>query len=381
MSTTAEIERKPERSMRCCIHAGVGALASMLSMTRAAKRGQAPASSMRTPRVAALPTGACASVGSVNGAPVIAETSRAMPTIDRQSGRFGVSLIVISASSSASVARTSCPGVASEGSTSSPDASSAMPSSRAEHSMPCDSTPRTVVRVIDCPPGSVAPSSAQGTRKPFAAFGAPQTTCNARSRPTSTVQTRSRSASGCGATCVIVPTTTCAKDGAARTTSSTSKPAIVSLSHNAAVSIGGSTSVRNHRSENFMPGASSELREEAQVVLVEQAQVVDAVAQHREAIGSDAERESLPALGIDVHRAQHVGMHLSCTRDLQPAAVAEAHVDFRRRLGEWKERRPEAQRQVVALEEVAQERAEHRLQIRERHIVADPQSLHLMEHR
>ena len=42
-----------------------------------------------------------------------------------------------------------------------------------------------------------------------------------------------------------------------------------------------------------------ELPQEAQVVLEEQAQVVDAVAQHRQPIGSHAEREALLALGID----------------------------------------------------------------------------------
>src|SRR6185437_1713762 len=187
--------------------------------------------------------------------------------------------------------------------------------------MPCDSTLRIVVRAIACPPGSVAPSSATGARIPTAAFGAPQTICNVRPRPTSTVQTRSRAAPGCGSTPVTAPTTTFVNAGAAAVTSSTSKPAIVSLSQSVAVSIGGSTSVRSQRSENFIAATSSELAQEAQIVLVEQAQIVDAVAQHREAIGSHAERDPLPPLGVDVHGAKHVRMHLSRTRDLQPAAI------------------------------------------------------------
>ena len=84
----------PERSIRSRIHAGVGARASMPSMMRAAKRGQASASSIRTPSVAVLAVGTSAIGGNSSGAPVIAATSRAMPTRETQSGRFGVSLIV-----------------------------------------------------------------------------------------------------------------------------------------------------------------------------------------------------------------------------------------------------------------------------------------------
>src|SRR6476659_4884521 len=373
MSTTAEIERTPERSMRSFIHAGVGAPASMPSMMRAAKRGHASPSSMRTPRVDVLVTATDLCGGDASGAVGMGDTSRATPTTDRQSGRFGVTLIVICASSSASAARTSCPGTTSAGSTTSPAASSDNPSSRAEHSMPCDSTPRIVVRRIVWPPGSVAPAIAQATRMPAAAFGAPHTICSGAPVPASTVQTRRRSASGWGATAAIVATTTPVNGGATDATSSTSKPAIVSLSHSVAVSIGGSTSVRSQRSENFMiaprPFRSCELLQKPQVVLVEEAQVVDAIAQHREPVGAHAEREPLPAFRVDVDRAEHVRMHLAGAGDFEPAAVAEAHVDLGRRLGERKERRPEAQRDVVALEEPAQELVEHRLEIGERHVV------------
>ena len=47
--------------------------------------------------------------GATSGAPVMAATSRAMPSIDRQSARLGVSFSVISVSSSASAARRSAP--------------------------------------------------------------------------------------------------------------------------------------------------------------------------------------------------------------------------------------------------------------------------------
>ncbi len=202
MSTTAEMLRRPERSRRCFIQPGVGAPGSMPSIRRAAKRGQAPGASTRTARTPSKVTGAAASAGSVTGLPVTAATSRAMPATDRQSARLGVSLSVISVSSSASASRSGVPGARSGSSASSPLASSSMPSSFAEQSMPCDSAPRTLVRLIARPPGSVAPSSAQGTCMPAAAFGAPQTIDSGAAAPASTVQSDSRSALGCGATAI-----------------------------------------------------------------------------------------------------------------------------------------------------------------------------------
>jgi hypothetical protein len=119
---------------------------------------------------------------------------------------------------------------------------------RAQHALRFDAAHR---RALDgLATGQHGPSSAQGTSMPAAALGAPQTTCSSASRPTFTAHTRRRSASGCGVALTISPTTTFANSGAARATSSTSKPAIVSLSHSAAVSIGGSTNVRSQASEN-----------------------------------------------------------------------------------------------------------------------------------
>ncbi len=81
--------------------------------------------------------------------PVIAPTSRAMPRIDRQSARFGVSFSVSSESSRSSAGAGRRRSAQSGSSSSSPDASSEMPSSAAEHSMPCDSTPRiAALRIV-----------------------------------------------------------------------------------------------------------------------------------------------------------------------------------------------------------------------------------------
>jgi len=93
---------------------------------------------------------------------VIAATSRAIPRIDRQSARLGVILSVISESSRPSAARRSCPKRHLRGAQAvrrvGVDAEFAR---RAEHT--CDSTPRIVARSMRCPPGSCAPTTAQGT--------------------------------------------------------------------------------------------------------------------------------------------------------------------------------------------------------------------------
>ena len=121
--------------------------------------------------------------------------------------------------------------------------------------MPRDSTPRIAARLIASPPGSTAPSSAHGASMPAAAFGAPHTICSFSGVPTSTVHTRKRSAFGCGAMASMRPTTTLVKGGATGAASSTSRPAIVSASHRAALPSGGLHIVRSQCSENFMVAA------------------------------------------------------------------------------------------------------------------------------
>ena len=164
----------------------------------------------------------------LSGCPVSAATSRAMPVRLRQSARFGVSLTVNSVSSNASVARRSEPGVSSDASSSRPPWSSDRPSSRAEHSMPKDSTPRSLAALI-VRPGSCAPTLASGTFMPAAAFGAPQTICSGSPpSPASTRQTLSLSAPGCLSALRMRATTTPEKSAAAGVASSTSRPAMVS---------------------------------------------------------------------------------------------------------------------------------------------------------
>src|SRR5450755_84484 len=331
----------------------------------------------------------------------MAATSRARPSTDKQSARLGVSLSVSTTSSRSSALRTSVPIGMLESRIRSPLTSSEMPSSLAEHSIPCDSTPRIAVLRISSPPGSVAPMRAHGTTIPAATLGAPQTIDKGSPVPASTRHTVRRSALGWRSTSSTCAATTPLNAGAAFARSSTSRPAMVSAWASASLSSGGSTKVRSQCSENFISrpsfppslvtaressgfegigSRSRELPEESQIILVEHPQVVDAVTQHRQPICTHAEGEALIALGIDADRSQDVGMNLPRAGDLQPP-FAERHVDFRRRLRERKERRTEADLEIVTLEQTAKKLGEYALEIGEGDVLVDPQTFDLMEHR
>ena len=89
--------------------------------------------------------------------------------------------------------------------------------------------------------------------------------------------------------------------------------------------------------------ASLELRQEAQVAIEEQAQVVHAIAQHRQPVRAHAEGEADVRLGIQAEVAHHVRMHLAGAGHLEPAALqrpaGKGDVDLGRRFGEGKEAR------------------------------------------
>ena len=108
-----------------------------------------------------------------------------------------------------------------------PADSSATSSSAAERIIPCDSTPRSFALPSFAPPGIVAPGSATGTVWPASTLGAPQTIVRGSPSPVSTVQTLSRSASGCFSRVSTRPTTKpSALGGPTLTTRSTSVPVI-----------------------------------------------------------------------------------------------------------------------------------------------------------
>ena len=105
-------------------------------------------------------------------------TSRAMPSTDMASPRFGVTLSSRISSSSCRYARRSLPTGASAGSSRMPSEVSARPSSFAEHNMPKDSTPRSFAALMALSPGSFAPTVASAVLSPARAFAAPQTICS-----------------------------------------------------------------------------------------------------------------------------------------------------------------------------------------------------------
>ena len=94
---------------------------------------------------------------------------------------------------------------------------------------------------------------------------------------------------------------------------------------------GTSTNSRSQEQEDLH---SRELLEEAQVVLVEQADVVDAVLQHRDALDAEAEREAGDLLGVVADGFEHRRVHHAAAEDLEPAGVlADAAARCRRSSG------------------------------------------------
>ncbi len=210
-------------------------------MTRPAKRGQAAGASRRTENRSRVAGATGSSAGGVSLRATIAATSRATPRTDSTSPRFGVTLSVRIVSSRASASRSGVPVTSSSGSSRIPSCSSDRPSSRAEQSMPFDSTPRSFARRITSPEASRAPSRASGVFMPARTLGAPQTTCSRAEPPPATWQTVSLSASGWRSTESTSPTTTPWKSPAAGSIDSTSRPLMVRRAASAAGSRPAST--------------------------------------------------------------------------------------------------------------------------------------------
>ena len=137
-----------------------------------------------------------------------------------------------------------------------------------------------------------------------------------------------------------------------------------------------STSSRSQLSVQLHGRITSELPQEAQVVLVEEPDVVDAVLEHRDALDADAEGEAAcTASGIVADGAEHrrdgscpqprissqpVALqtrHGAVARAARAAADHAADVDLGARLGEREEARPEAHARVVAEHALHEQRA------------------------
>src|SRR6266550_8431838 len=172
------------------------------------------------------------------------------------------------------------------------------------------------------PPGSTAPGKATGTRWPTAMLVAPHTISSGSPGPVVTRVSESRSARGCFSTASSSPTTTFAQSLPRRSMPLTSMPSIVRRAASSSGASSTSTSSRSHDSGTLIGGSSSELAQEAQVVLEEEAQVVDPVPEHRDALRAHPEGEALVALRIEAAVAQHDRVDHARAEDRHPAAPA-----------------------------------------------------------
>src|SRR5690606_34804502 len=135
---------------------------------------------------------------------------------------------------------------------------------------------------------------------------------------------------------------------------------------------------------------TSKLAQEPKIVLEEQADIVDAVTQHRDALDAHAEGKSRPALGVIPHVEQHLRVYRAGAQDFQPALVAAhpaagavAHdalnVHFRAGFGEGKIARAETHRALA--QKLTRQDRQRAFQVGERHVFVDVQAFDLVEHR
>src|SRR5690606_17451951 len=96
------------------------------------------------------------------------------------------------------------------------------------------------------------------------------------------------------------------------------------------------------------PNALTELREEPQIVVEEQAQIIDSVTQHGQAFRSQAKGKALILFRVDTGHFQHAGANHAAAHHFQPAGLLAypatfaaahyaLHIDLCRGLGEREE--------------------------------------------
>src|SRR5580693_2950810 len=145
-----------------------------------------------------------------------------------------------------------------------PSRSSEICSSNAETSMPRLSTSRILpTPSVTFLPGMKAPGGANTPFIPVRAFGAPQTTWMGSPLPTSTMQTRSRSAFGCCFASTTRAMTNGANSFALSSMRSTSSPIMVSLSASSASGRSVSTCSFSQSSVNFIESTRQRMRSRA----------------------------------------------------------------------------------------------------------------------
>src|SRR5215207_10931581 len=134
----------------------------------------------------------------------------------------------------------------------------------------------------------------------------------------------------------------------------------------------------------------SVLSEKADVAVEERADLVDAVADHRDPLEPEAEREALPLLRVIADGLEHVGVDHSAAAELDPSrvradttplAVAEdaAHRQLRRRFRVREEVGAEARPHRLVVEQLLHEGLDGAEQVGEGETAVDGQALHLVE--
>jgi len=130
--------------------------------------------------------------------------------------------------------------------------------------------------------------------------------------------------------------------------------------------------------------------QELEVVFKEQAQIVDPVTEHRQALHPHAEREAGVSLRVDADEAEYTRVYHAAAHDLQPAALFAdpaasspaddtLDVDLGGWFGEREIGRAEADLNVL-LEKQTQEFVKHALELGETDPLIDQEPLHLVKH-
>ena len=217
------------------------------AVARAGRRRRGSATSTPRPCGSAISRRSSGARQLPAASPKSAATSRAIPTCESASGRFGrdVDLEHLVEQARRGAAR-SAPAGASGDRIKIPSPASLMPSSTSLHSMPGDNTPRTSRAVQLAAARQRRARAAPSATLPPAAgtFGAPQTTSSSRRRPRRTRTSVSFSAPGCGRMPRTSATTTPARSRPRRSIDSTSSPASVSCSRDA---VGGHARLERRR--------------------------------------------------------------------------------------------------------------------------------------
>ena len=225
--------------------------------------------------------------------------------------------------------------------------------------MPRDSTPRIVARLIARPPGSIG--AFQRARHEHADGGVRRAADDLQLLVAARVDDAHAQAIGIGVR--RRPCRCCADDDVRERRRGRRGLLDLEARHRQLVAklprsiSGGSHSVRSQCSENFIVVRRyANCSEKAQVVLVEQPQVVHAVAQHREPVRPHAEREALVLLGIDVRRraARSDGPDPTPAISSQPPSPNAMSISADGSVNGKNDGRKRTL-QVVALEEAAQE--------------------------